>query len=153
MKPLKLRRFLLTFIASMCLCSDIIYMPVHATPTDPGTGETTPDNGETTPGSGETTPDSGETTPDNGETTPDNGETTPDNGETPPEEEEPEYIPSSTNTLSYLEVEGFELSPSFSNDIYEYNLTINENIFLAKKILVNSIYNSAKLEGINITFP
>lgn len=35
----------------------------------------------------------------------------------------------------------------------KYNLTIEENIFLAKKILVNSIYNSAKLEGINITFP
>lgn len=35
----------------------------------------------------------------------------------------------------------------------KYNLTIKENIFLAKKILVNSIYNSAKLEGINITFP
>ena len=135
MKPLKLRRFLLTFIASMCLCSDIIYMPVHATPTDPGTGETTPDNGETTPDSGETTPDNGETTPDDGETTPDNGETTPDNGETPPEEEEPEYIPSSTNTLSYLEVEGFELSPSFSNDIYEYNLTINAGY---EKIKINA---------------
>lgn len=35
----------------------------------------------------------------------------------------------------------------------KYSLTIEENIFLAKKILVNSIYNSAKLEGINITFP
>lgn len=35
----------------------------------------------------------------------------------------------------------------------KYNLTIEENIFLSKKILVNSIYNSAKLEGINITFP
>ena len=37
--------------------------------------------------------------------------------------------------------------------IDKYNLTIEENVFLAKKILVNSIYNSAKLEGINVTFP
>lgn len=35
----------------------------------------------------------------------------------------------------------------------KYNLTIEQNLFLAKKVLVNSIYNSAKLEGINITFP
>lgn len=37
--------------------------------------------------------------------------------------------------------------------IDKYNLSKEENIFLAKKILVNSIYNSAKLEGINVTFP
>ncbi len=36
-------------------------------------------------------------------------------------------------------------------DIYE--LTLEQNIFLAKKVLVNSIYNSARLEGCNITFP
>ena len=35
----------------------------------------------------------------------------------------------------------------------KYNLTIEENIFLAKKSLEILIYNSAKLEGINITFP
>ena len=35
----------------------------------------------------------------------------------------------------------------------KYNLTTDQNIFLAKKVLVNSIYNSAKLEGLNITFP
>ena len=35
----------------------------------------------------------------------------------------------------------------------KYNLTTEQNIFLAKKVLVNSIYNSAKLEGLNITFP
>lgn len=35
----------------------------------------------------------------------------------------------------------------------KYNLTQEQNIFLAKKILVTSIYNSAKLEGLNTTFP
>lgn len=35
----------------------------------------------------------------------------------------------------------------------KYKLTPKENIFLAKKILVTSIYNSAHLEGINVTFP
>ena len=40
-----------------------------------------------------------------------------------------------------------------SNIKDKYNLTLEQNIFLAKKVLVNSIYNSAKLEGINITFP
>lgn len=35
----------------------------------------------------------------------------------------------------------------------KYNLTLEQNVFLAKKVLVNSIYNSAKLEGLNITFP
>lgn len=35
----------------------------------------------------------------------------------------------------------------------KYHLTIDENVFLAKKVLVNSIYNSAKLEGLNVTFP
>ena len=39
------------------------------------------------------------------------------------------------------------------NIIDKYNLTINENVFLAKKSLEILIYNSAKLEGINITFP
>jgi len=35
----------------------------------------------------------------------------------------------------------------------KFHLTIDENIFLAKKILVSNIYNSAKLEGANTTFP
>lgn len=35
----------------------------------------------------------------------------------------------------------------------KYNLNLEENIFLAKKSLVNNIYNSAKLEGLNVTFP
>lgn len=35
----------------------------------------------------------------------------------------------------------------------KYNLTKKETVFLAKKVLVSSIYNSAKLEGINTTYP
>ena len=35
----------------------------------------------------------------------------------------------------------------------KYNLTLEENIFLAKKMLVSNIYSSAKLEGCNVTFP
>lgn len=35
----------------------------------------------------------------------------------------------------------------------KYNLSLKENIFLAKKVLVSSIYHSARLEGCNITFP
>ena len=35
----------------------------------------------------------------------------------------------------------------------KYNLTLEQNIFLAKKLIVENIYNSAKLEGCNITFP
>lgn len=35
----------------------------------------------------------------------------------------------------------------------KYNLTLKENVFLAKKLLVNSIYYSARLEGCNVTFP
>ncbi|MBP1971651.1 hypothetical protein J2Z83_003803 [Virgibacillus natechei] len=35
----------------------------------------------------------------------------------------------------------------------KYNLSQKENIFLAKKSLINAIYNSARLEGINKTIP
>ena len=35
----------------------------------------------------------------------------------------------------------------------KFSLTRKENIFLAKKLLVRSVYNSALLEGINVTFP
>lgn len=35
----------------------------------------------------------------------------------------------------------------------KYNLTLEQNIFLAKKLIVENIYNSAKLEGCNVTFP
>ena len=35
----------------------------------------------------------------------------------------------------------------------KYNLTLQENVFLAKKMLVNNIYSNAKIEGCNVTFP
>lgn len=35
----------------------------------------------------------------------------------------------------------------------KYHLTKEQNIFLAKKVLVSYIYNSARLEGINTTYP
>lgn len=35
----------------------------------------------------------------------------------------------------------------------KYHMTLEQNIFLAKKILVENIYNAAKIEGVNTTFP
>jgi Fic family protein len=35
----------------------------------------------------------------------------------------------------------------------KFYMGVDENIFLAKKILVGNIYNTAKLEGVNATFP
>lgn len=35
----------------------------------------------------------------------------------------------------------------------KYNLTLEENIFLAKKLIVSNIYSNAKIEGCNVTFP
>lgn len=35
----------------------------------------------------------------------------------------------------------------------KYNLTLEQNIFLAKRNLVDNIYANAKMEGINVTFP
>lgn len=35
----------------------------------------------------------------------------------------------------------------------KFNLNVKQNIFLAKKTIVQNIYNSARLEGINVTFP
>ena len=35
----------------------------------------------------------------------------------------------------------------------KYQLTQQENIFLAKKMLVNNIYSNARIEGCNVTFP
>ena len=35
----------------------------------------------------------------------------------------------------------------------KFNLTKEQSLFLAKKTLVTNIYNSAKLEGLNTTFP
>ena len=37
--------------------------------------------------------------------------------------------------------------------INKYALTIEQNIFLAKRNLVDNIYTNARMEGINITFP
>ena len=35
----------------------------------------------------------------------------------------------------------------------KYNLTLEQNIFLAKRNLVDNVYANARLEGLNITFP
>lgn len=35
----------------------------------------------------------------------------------------------------------------------KYNLTIEQNLFLAKRNLVDNIYASARMEGLNVTFP
>lgn len=35
----------------------------------------------------------------------------------------------------------------------KFHLTKQQNLFLAKKVLVSNIYNSARLEGINTTYP
>ncbi len=35
----------------------------------------------------------------------------------------------------------------------KYNMTLEQNIFLAKRNLVDNIYSNARLEGLNITFP
>ena len=35
----------------------------------------------------------------------------------------------------------------------KYNLTMEQNIFLAKRNLVDNIYANARMEGLNITFP
>ena len=35
----------------------------------------------------------------------------------------------------------------------KYHLTKDQNLFLAKKVLVSNIYNSVRLEGINTTYP
>ena len=35
----------------------------------------------------------------------------------------------------------------------KYNMTLEQNIFLAKRNLVDNVYANAKMEGINITFP
>lgn len=35
----------------------------------------------------------------------------------------------------------------------KYNLTLEENIFLAKRLIVDNIYSNAKIEGCNVTFP
>ena len=35
----------------------------------------------------------------------------------------------------------------------KYNMTLEQNIFLAKRNLIDNIYSSAKLEGLTVTFP
>lgn len=35
----------------------------------------------------------------------------------------------------------------------KYNLTMEQNLFLAKRSLVDNIYANARMEGLNITFP
>ena len=35
----------------------------------------------------------------------------------------------------------------------KFNLTVEENIFIAKRNIVDYIWKSARLEGINVTFP
>lgn len=35
----------------------------------------------------------------------------------------------------------------------KYNLTLEQNIFLAKRNLVDNVYANAKMEGLNVTFP
>ena len=35
----------------------------------------------------------------------------------------------------------------------KYNLTKEQNIFLAKRNIVDNIYANARMEGLNITFP
>lgn len=35
----------------------------------------------------------------------------------------------------------------------KYNMTLEQNIFLAKKNLISNIYSNARMEGINVTFP
>lgn len=35
----------------------------------------------------------------------------------------------------------------------KYNLSIEENVFLAKKLIIGNIYSNAKIEGCNVTFP
>ncbi len=34
----------------------------------------------------------------------------------------------------------------------KYNLTLEQNIFFAKRNLVDNIYANAKMEGLNVTF-
>lgn len=35
----------------------------------------------------------------------------------------------------------------------KYNLTLEQNIFLAKRNLIDNVYANARMEGINVTFP
>ena len=35
----------------------------------------------------------------------------------------------------------------------KYNMTLEQNVFLAKRNLVDNVYSNARMEGLNITFP
>lgn len=35
----------------------------------------------------------------------------------------------------------------------KYNMTLEQNIFLAKRNLVDNVYANARMEGLNVTFP
>lgn len=35
----------------------------------------------------------------------------------------------------------------------KYKLTLEQNVFLAKRNLIDNIYSNARMEGINVTFP
>lgn len=35
----------------------------------------------------------------------------------------------------------------------KYNLTLEQNVFLAKRNIVDNIYANARMEGVNVTFP
>ena len=35
----------------------------------------------------------------------------------------------------------------------KYNLSLEENVFLAKRLIVDNIYSNARIEGCNVTFP
>ena len=35
----------------------------------------------------------------------------------------------------------------------KFNLTIDENIFIAKRLIIDNIYSNARIEGCNVTFP
>ncbi|WP_051533734.1 Fic family protein [Desulfitibacter alkalitolerans] len=42
---------------------------------------------------------------------------------------------------------------AFKNYPDKCNMSVKENVFHAKKLIVQNIYNSARLEGCNVTFP
>lgn len=35
----------------------------------------------------------------------------------------------------------------------KYNMTLEQNVFLAKRNLVDNVYSNARMEGLNVTFP
>ena len=49
--------------------------------------------------------------------------------------------------------QSFELIKGVSDIDAKFNMTQEQNIFVAKRNIVDYIYNSAKLEGCNVTFP